>query len=74
MDEQEKKDEPRGNPPLEIFTKYSPYMVVDLKNFKDANGQPLSVQPVMSLCRCGESKNKPFCDGTHSDIKFDDSK
>ena len=23
------------------------------------------------LCRCGESKNKPFCDGAHNRVEFD---
>ena len=38
----------------------------------DANGTKydLTGKPVFSLCRCGASVNKPFCDGTHSKIGF----
>lgn len=33
----------------------------------DAQGKPygLNGRTVVSLCRCGLSKNKPFCDGAH---------
>lgn len=28
--------------------------------------------PRLTLCRCGQSKNKPFCDGTHKQHAFDE--
>jgi CDGSH-type Zn-finger protein len=29
------------------------------------------VQESYALCRCGRSKNKPYCDGTHASARFD---
>ena len=39
---------------------------------KDAAGNTfgLAGRTVVSLCRCGHSENKPFCDGTHARIGF----
>lgn len=34
-------------------------------------GKKYPLQKIVALCRCGQSKNKPFCDGTHKKIKFD---
>lgn len=35
-----------------------------------ADGQPFETRNRVTLCRCGESKNKPLCDGTHNDVGF----
>ena len=34
----------------------------------DGNRYDLTGKPAYSLCRCGGSVNKPFCDGTHTRI------
>jgi 3-phenylpropionate/trans-cinnamate dioxygenase ferredoxin subunit len=41
-------------------------------NLTDADGgaHDLSGKKQITLCRCGASVNKPFCDGTHSKIGF----
>jgi CDGSH-type Zn-finger protein len=36
----------------------------------DGNPYDLTGKPAFSLCRCGGSVNKPFCDGTHTRIGF----
>ncbi|HEV2229290.1 MAG TPA: CDGSH iron-sulfur domain-containing protein [Steroidobacteraceae bacterium] len=37
-----------------------------------ADGFAYEVRNRVTLCRCGASKNKPFCDGSHAAVKFDD--
>jgi CDGSH-type Zn-finger protein len=32
---------------------------------ESANGKPYKVRNRVTLCRCGKSKNKPFCDSSH---------
>src|SRR5580658_3379558 len=39
-----------------------------------ADGFAYEVRNRVTLCRCGASKNKPFCDGSHAAIKFHDDK
>jgi Uncharacterized conserved protein len=39
-----------------------------------SDGFEYEVRNRVTVCRCGESQNKPFCDGTHASIKFRDDK
>ena len=48
-----------SNGPLRIE---SDFEIVD----KNGNVYDLAGREVLSLCRCGLSKNKPFCDGSHN--------
>jgi CDGSH-type Zn-finger protein len=34
------------------------------------DGFVYEVRNRVTLCRCGHSRNKPFCDGTHEQVKF----
>ena len=39
-------------------------------DFVDAEGNVIETKTDFSLCRCGASKQKPFCDGSHRDAGF----
>ncbi len=42
-------------------------------NLIGTDGSPINIKKATALCRCGASKNKPFCDGSHNKINFNDS-
>jgi CDGSH-type Zn-finger protein len=52
-----------------------PYRVTGPVTMTDpkSNEIPIESGRTVSLCRCGGSANKPYCDGTHARIGFDAS-
>ena len=48
-----------------------PYLVSGAVRLADADGREVPHGEHIALCRCGHSKNKPFCDGMHLVIGFD---
>ena len=56
------------------FSKNGPYVVNGPCRLRDSRGADAPLRSRFSLCRCGNSSNKPFCDGTHSKIGFDGSR
>ena len=51
-----------------------PYLVTNAHHVRNWLGETVPVPPQAALCRCGESKTKPFCDGTHAQIGFSGDK
>ena len=47
-----------------------PYLVQGVVALRDSRGVTLPAEGSFALCRCGGSRNKPFCDGTHGKIGF----
>jgi CDGSH-type Zn-finger protein len=60
-----------GEPAI-VVSKDGPYLVTGGVKLKDvAMGEGVSGRHY-TLCRCGASRNKPFCDGAHLDTGFKD--
>lgn len=41
-------------------------------NIESADGQKYETRNRVTFCRCGKSQNKPFCNGSHVEEKFND--
>lgn len=48
-----------------------PYQIKGSFEIIDAKGNTFETKNDISLCRCGASQNKPFCDRTHAEIDFE---
>jgi CDGSH-type Zn-finger protein len=51
-------------------TENGPFVVTGEIRFLDPNEELVSSATSAELCRCGHSKTKPFCDGSHEPCGF----
>jgi CDGSH-type Zn-finger protein/ferredoxin len=54
---------------IEIL-KDGPLRVTGITQCRNSRGEPIAVEQTVFLCRCGGSKKKPLCDGTHKRVGF----
>jgi CDGSH-type Zn-finger protein len=57
-----------------MITKDGPYDVQGYVDLEDPDGNTPESKEHYTLCRCGHSKNKPFCNGQHWYVNFEDPK
>lgn len=65
MEDQENRTEtifkPIKNGPMHVMGRFV---------LKDSDNNIIGTEEETFLCRCGHSKNKPFCDGSHKAAGF----
>ena len=61
----------RNNPIKITMIKDGPLMVEGTCKVEKQSGEPVKEGEKLFLCRCGESKKKPFCDGSHKAAGFE---
>ena len=64
--------EPPADPgePRVLLERDGPIWVRGAVQVHAADGTTYEVRGRMALCRCGASRNKPFCDDSHSEVGF----
>ena len=62
----------RGGDPSVSFVPNGPYVFRGGAELEGAELLEGGTTDHFALCRCGHSKNKPFCSGAHWDVQFDE--
>ena len=65
LDKRNKDNSGNDKKPFIVFSRYSPYMAVDVEKLESAKGKDLPLQSVTSLCRCGGSSQKTDTSGRY---------
>jgi CDGSH-type Zn-finger protein len=71
--ERQKSRMPDDEPQAEIKVRDNgPYKVTGPVRIVDPEGNAFEVEPgrPVALCRCGQSRTKPFCDASHKEAGF----
>lgn len=68
----DRDEEPEYVPPSIGIEPNGPIWVRGGIPIESEDGTPYEVRNRMTLCRCGRSRNKPFCDGSHKRVGFED--
>lgn len=55
-----------------VVIKDGPLHITGVTSIEKSDGTAIDGADEVWLCRCGHSKTKPFCDGTHKKIGFSD--
>lgn len=69
MNDEENKEEAHLESVIEVLSN-GPLLIYGTLKLKDKNGEQTLENKTTALCRCGQSSNKPFCDGTHAKVNF----
>ena len=64
-----KKKEEKPSAEISIV-KNGPFLVKGSFKIVDVDGNEIVTESTASLCRCGKTKNRPFCDGSHLQCDF----
>jgi CDGSH-type Zn-finger protein len=59
----------KKNTEFKVFEN-GPIQVTGNFEIYDVNGEKISAEGDVYLCRCGHSSSKPFCDGSHRKSGF----